>query len=255
MMLLRVLALVAIAASSTTAFAQDAGPALDPGLMVGLAPNAAVTYDDARKSGGADTAPIALGDLGKQLSGGLMRTPPAMDAATLAKLNYKPSPDTRKADVAQFVERLKAVDPQGATQLAAAFSDHDLIDQASGWMTPNGLRATNLADAVALYWVGAWLATQGSDAAPSKASLQAVRNQVAAAAINTPAVTDATDAQRQQLAEAMIIQALIVSQYLGAVKAHPELLDKVKAAAAAGAQNTFGFDIRTLKLSDTGFSL
>lgn len=246
--------------------AQDIGGVFDMGLMTGTAamdPVIEQSREMAIRKGQGDPLPGRGGSrsltagLGNAFTanagaGGTRRTPAPITPADAAKLVYQPSAAVRKANFARFVEKSRAVDPDGAARLETLFRNTDVMGMAQGWMRPYGMTSTNVADAAAVYLTTAWLATRGSSEDPDPTRMRAVRRQVASAMSATPEFATATDAQKQELAEAMIVQALLVTQFVEAAKAQPQLMDAVKGAVAQGASSTFGFDLRSMELSEEG---
>ncbi|WP_102127654.1 DUF6683 family protein [Deinococcus planocerae] len=165
---------------------------------------------------------------------------------------FRPSPEVRKRNLAGFVAKTRAADPQGAAELERLFASTDVIGEIGKALAPSGLRTDDVADATAVYLVAAWYGVRGRDDDPSRAQLTAVRDQMARALANTPRFTAATDAQRQELAEAMLIQAALVSASVGAAKGQPAALGQVKAAVARGARATLNLDLTTVQLTDRG---
>lgn len=233
--------------------AQDIGPALDPGVMVGWAGGEAVRYDNQRRSGGRTSMGSSARALNvRSFAPSLRSAPSGAVRVNPAALTYRPSAEVRKANFARFVEKSRAQDPEGAAKLERFFRSTDVMGLANQWMKPYGMVSSNVADATAVYLTTAWLATKGSSEDPDPATMRAVRSQVASAISSTSEFANATDAQKQELAEAMIVQAILVSQYAEAAKGNPELMRTVQDAVATGARTSFGFDLRSLNLSAKG---
>ncbi|MYM00084.1 hypothetical protein GR702_20200 [Novosphingobium sp. FGD1] len=240
------LALIAPAA----VLAQDIGPALDPGVMVGWAGGEAARYDNERRSGAAADAARRTLDA-RALAPHLLSATP-VGAKSLASLTYRPSAAVRRQNFAHFVRASREVDPTGAASLERFLGTNDVMGLADQWMKPYGMATNNVADAVSVYLTSAWLATRGSAEDPEPALMRGVRDQIAAAVGATPAIAEASDAQKQELAEAMIVQAILVSQYVEAAQGDPALMRQVQDAAATGAKASFDIDLRTLDLSPRG---
>lgn len=237
-----------------TAIAQDIAPALDPGVMVGWAGGEAVRYDNQRRSGGRSAVrPQARGLNVRSLASSFQSGATTSLAPTAAaSLTYQPSAAQRKANLAKFVERSRELDPENAANLQKMLQQNDVIGIANGWMKQYGMSASNVADATAVYLAGAWLATRGSTADPDPATMRALRNQVASAMVATPSFRSATNAEKQELAEAMIVQSLVASKFVDAARSQPQTMQSVKDAVAKGAKNTFGFDLRAMNLTARG---
>jgi hypothetical protein len=167
-------------------------------------------------------------------------------------LVYKVSNAVRRRNLAQFVAKTREIDPDGAAQMEKLFAENDVISIIDKKMTTIGLRANNVADAYAVYWTNAWLGSQGrNDDLPSKQMI-AVRNQAAKALLGTLPFKSATDAQKQELAEAMLIQAALIAAIVDDAQSDPALLAKVKVAIAQGAKG-MGLDLDRMTLTTQGF--
>lgn len=250
----------ALSLAAPGARAQDIGGVFDMGLMTGTAamdPVIEQSREMAIRKGQGD--PLPGRGRSRSLTAGLANAftaepGPGRPAAPVdsAVLTYRPSAAVRKANFAAFVEKSRASDPDGAAKLAELFRTTDVIGMAEGWMRPYGMVPSNAADAAAVYLTTAWLATQGSSDDPDPVEMRAVRDQMASAMSATPEFRAATDAQKQELSEAMIVQAILVTQFVEMAKKQPGLMAPVKDAVARGAQSTFGFDLRSMQLSERG---
>lgn len=170
-----------------------------------------------------------------------------------AALTFRPSPERRQRNFAAFLERSRAVDPRGAEQLQA-FLAQDVIGFVGKEVAPLGLRTDNLADAMAIYVMEAWEAANATVMPPSRARALAVRRQMVRAIAATPAAAEADDAAKQESAEAMMVQAVLVSN---AIKLAVQKGDKAEIAAVRdvarqGALATLGVDLTTMTMTEAG---
>lgn len=171
-----------------------------------------------------------------------------------ADLSFTPSPERRKRNYASFVAKLRTADPAGAAQLAGEFARSDMIQAIGGRIAPYGLRTDNVADAMALYIETAAEAVSGKALAPDAGRLQALKAQMARAAGATAALRNATDAQKQELAEALLVQAALLGSASEAARAAaaPDRVRAVGEAAAQGARATLGIDLHRMTLTAQG---
>jgi hypothetical protein len=167
-------------------------------------------------------------------------------------LSYRLSLAVRKRNLAQFVEKSRSTNPAGAAQMEQLFAATDVMGQIDKAMTTVGLRPNNVADAYAVYWTSAWLGARGRNEDLPKAQMIAVRNQAANALLAAPQFRSATDAQKQELAEAMLIQAALISASIDNAKSDPALMVKLKVAIAQGAKG-MGLDLDRMTLTSQGF--
>lgn len=172
-----------------------------------------------------------------------------------ARLNFKSSLSVRKTNLANFVDRVRASDPAGAENLAAMFRASDIVNEIGKGIAPYGLRTNNIADAYTMYWINAWEASRGiANSSETKARAQAVRRQAANALMSTSQVTSASDAQKQEMAEAMLIQAALIGATVQQAKSDPKLMRQLSAAVFQGAR-ALGIDLGVMTLTEEGFVL
>jgi hypothetical protein len=168
-------------------------------------------------------------------------------------IRYRPSMAVRTRNMKQFVERLRRVDPAGASDLEQTMSRRDLVAEMGGVMRPVGLDPNNVADAMATYLVTAYYGVRGStDGEP--AEFKAVSAQIARAISADPAFADASDALKQEIAESMLINALFANQAVEAAQKQPPAMPAVRAAIAKGARAAFGFDVTEIRLGPDGLN-
>ena len=182
----------------------------------------------------------------------LQAAPRVASAQQVSTLNFTPSANRRKANLAQFVDKTRANNPEGAAQMAQLFASTDVIGAVGKGIAPYGLSVNNLADAYAVYWTNAWLGSRGRNDTFQKTQISAVRNQAANALLASPALATASDAEKQEMAEALIVQAALIGASLESAKSDVGILAKLKAAIAEGAKG-MGLDLYTMTLTNDGF--
>lgn len=187
------------------------------------------------------------------VNSGKPQTPKNRSEQTAAtKLAYKPSTTNRQANLKRFIEKTRQNNPEGATQMEQLFAAKDVIGQINQGIITIGLKPNNVADAYSLYWVSAWLGARGRTENLPKSQMIAVRNQAAGALLKVPEFTSATDAQKQEMVEAMLIQSALISASINSAKSDPILMEKVKVAIAQGAKG-MGLDLDQMILTPQGF--
>lgn len=172
-------------------------------------------------------------------------------SARPVQLGFSPSLKRRQANYASFVERSRKIDPAGAGQLAETLK-MDPVAMMKPELAKVGLSVDDVADAYTVYWVEAWQAVHGISGASSRATAQAVRRQAADAIAATPEFATATPAQKQEFAEAMLVQALLIGAAKEQAGGDRAKLRQVSAAVEKGARAS-GFDLRAVTLSEEGF--
>jgi hypothetical protein len=178
--------------------------------------------------------------------------PSSPRTADPAAMVYRPDPTRRRANLAQFVQRAQAADPAGGAALGQMFAQGDFFAMLQGSLTPMGLRVDDLADAYAIYWIVAFNATHGVNPTPSRRQLDAVKRQATAALGNTAEFRSATDATKQELAETLWIQMILLDGAIDRAKGDAAQLAAVGKAAAQGARG-MGLDLSAMTLSEDGF--
>jgi len=166
-------------------------------------------------------------------------------AVGMSRLRYVPSKTRRSANLAAFVQKTRAVDPRGA-------AEGDFIERIGALVAPHGLRIDNVADAYTMWWITAWHAARGENDDPSPATLTAVRAQAAHAITTTGEIARASDAQKQELAEALWVQSALIDVAMEQAKRDPSRLRAVGDAVRQGAKR-MGLNLDTIDLTSKGF--
>lgn len=165
---------------------------------------------------------------------------------------YQVSVVRRKANLARFVQKSRAVDPQGAAALERLVATNDIIAEIGTVLRPLGLRVDDVADAYTVWWINSWDATQGKVSPPDRGQLQAVRAQAAQAIAATPEFTRADDAAKQEYAEALLVQAALAEGLVEKYGNDPAMARKIAESARQGARAS-GLDLDAMTLTKDGF--
>jgi hypothetical protein len=181
-------------------------------------------------------------------------SPQTESIATQSALSFVPSAATRQQNIDRVLQQARANDAAAASELEQLFTSVDVFGAIEQEMAAIGLSANNLADAYAVYWTNAWLGSQGRNDDLPPAQLLAVRNQVAAILISSPALTRLSDTQKQEFAEGLLFQAALISATVDGVQSNPEQMAQVQAAILQGAQG-IGLDLNQVTLTAEGFQL
>lgn len=174
---------------------------------------------------------------------------PSLDAG----LSFSPSAARRKANLSAIISKFRKVDPQGAAEMEKLVRSSDIIADIDRAMRSSfGLRANNVADAYTVWWMNAWQAAHGDLSDASQAKAQAVRTQAAHALASTPQLRGATDAAKQEFAEALLIQAALIGASAEAYAKDPAMMRKLGVAVRQGARAS-GLDLDSMMLTEEGF--
>jgi hypothetical protein len=185
---------------------------------------------------------------------GVNNTKPLSKASNTNNLAYRPSAAIRNRNLAQFVENTRKVDPVTAQNLERFLASNDVLSPIQNSMVATGLDANNLADAYTVYWTTAWFGAQGSSEDLPKAQMIAVRNQAAYLLQSTKQFVGKTDAQKQEIAETMLLQSVLIAASVEGAKSDPEQLGRVKITIAQGAKR-MGLDFDRMTLTPQGFRI
>ncbi len=172
-----------------------------------------------------------------------------------ATLDYIPSPEVRRRNLERFVDAMRAQNRSNAAQLNAYFADNDVmavIDRRMGW---TGDTTPNVADALAVWWVGAWVVNQepGRQGVSSD-TMRIVRDQAAAVLLSSLKTGELSDAQKQEMAENYLLNTVVLQESFLNGRSDltfvSELADEVQREALAQ-----GIDLTAVTLTDQGFVL
>ncbi|WP_313537563.1 DUF6683 family protein [Sphingomonas sp.] len=190
-----------------------------------------------------------------RMAGRRLATPEAprtLSPAAVSVLRYTPSKPRRSANLAAFIQKTRAADPAGAADLQKLFAEGDFIEKIGALVAPQGLHIDNVADAYALWWITAWQAAHGTNDTPSRAVLGAVRQQAANAVVATGEIAHASDAQKQELAEALWVQSALIDGAVEQAKRDPSRLRAIGDAVRKGAKG-MGLNLDAIDLTSQGF--
>jgi hypothetical protein len=167
-------------------------------------------------------------------------------------LTFTPSKSRRRANLQAIVERARSQDPAGAVQLEQTFASADIIGQIDAALQTVGLRADNTADAYAMWWISSWKATKGDVSTASAAAYQAVSAQAARGMVGSPLFASTNDAQKQEMAETLMVQAALIDSLVESHADDQAMLAKVSASILQGAKAS-GVDLDKMTLTEDGF--
>lgn len=176
----------------------------------------------------------------------------AAPGASPASLVFKPSAERRAANFERLLERGRGADPAAIQQLRAALSDPTLFPRLQRELDRYDLRADNMADAYAIWWISAWQAARLDSSDPRPQAVRAVKAQAENAFLANPVLLNAGDAQKQELAETLLVQAMIMSAGVEQVKKDPSQAGALGHMVRRMARG-FGLDLDAMTLTDAGF--
>ena len=231
----------ALAALAAPAAAQDPIMALNPTTMIGYA---GTTAGNAYKPR----------DFGPRLSRARAqpRARPVNPAGVIARTAFRPDPAIRQQAYTRAVATVQQASLQDAAQLRTQLASGRIRTAAASYLGRYGMSPNNLVDTTALYLASAWFATRASAGDPSAAQMAGLRRQVALTFSTMPRVLGASDAAKQVLAEANVIQAVITGALANAAAANPRAAGSVRTNVARAVQDTYQLDLTRLNLTAQG---
>jgi hypothetical protein len=171
-----------------------------------------------------------------------------------ATLNYKISMQRRKANYESFIKKSYAQSPAAGQEVEGLLRKVDPIQKVSADLQRVfGMRVDNVADAYALWMTGAWLAVNNPDVDLTRTEFQAVRAQIANAFAVTSGMSEANDEIKQNMAESLILNILIIDSTIDGLKNDPAKRAQVQASVYANAKRDMGVDLKAISLTDNGF--
>ncbi len=165
---------------------------------------------------------------------------------------YVPSKSLRKKNLANFVNKIRAQDPASAAKIEQIFASTDIIDQIGSVIQGIGLNKNNAADAFAVYWVSAWQAVNGDTSTKNSETYQAVATQSARGLSRSPEFNKSTDAQKQEMAESMMVQTAMIDANMEEAAGDPAKLKAISKAVTQGAAAS-GLELDKMTLTEKGF--
>ncbi len=165
---------------------------------------------------------------------------------------YKGTQSRTRDNLATFVKKARATDPAGAAQMEQLFGSTDVIGQIGTIMGRFGLSPDNAADAFTLYWISAWQASHGDTSTPTRGMVAAVSAQAARGLSQSPDFAGASDAQKQEMAEALMVQAAMIDSAVEQAASDPAQMKAIGKAVKQGAAAS-GLKLDEMTLTEQGF--
>ena len=167
-------------------------------------------------------------------------------------LSFASNSKRTRTNLAHFVSQVRAKSPAEADNLEQMFASTDVVGAVGGVMRGVGLDPQNVADVYALWWVIAWSAANGVESTSDAGTYQAVQAQARAAFANTADFANTSEADRQQFAEALMVQAGILDSANDEARGDAANRKIVAQGARKGASE-MGLNLDTMVLTREGF--
>jgi hypothetical protein len=250
MMVKRCLLLVGCAVGLSPANAQDFQVFVDSGISSSIA---AIANANTQAAINREARPSARPSTNKTNNFVAQQQQAQTPKAALTSLLFTPSLATRQRNMASFISKSRAQSAEGGAELEQLLTSTDIFGVLGNAMRPYGLRIDNVADAYAVYWIAAWEASRGiTTSTETRTRMQSVKQQAANSLLTTREFVNATPAQKQEMAEAMLIQAYMIAGFINGAKSNPQLMRQLSASVSQGAK-AMGLDLSTMTLTEQGF--
>jgi hypothetical protein len=179
---------------------------------------------------------------------------PAARPAPAPKVNYAALAFRQDPTITRRVQQrmLTRISPAAArAEIAKGFAGN-MTGEIAAAIRPMGMQYNNAADAMAVYLVTAWQATHRSYV-DKPAQFQAVARQMAAAGTRA-GLAAASNAEKQEIAETALYEAIMIGSAFKAAKSDPKLAVRLAMLSYEGTRNMFGFDVASLKMTPAGLA-
>lgn len=153
---------------------------------------------------------------------------------------------------AEVVDSLAGGDRALAAQVRKAVAERDIVAEFTERLGEYGLRADNLADAATGYWVAVWVVIHDAPFPPA-GHVAAARAQLHTFWRAAPQTR--REAARQQMAEAMMFEAVITLDKRKAVReaGDPEAVKRLAEEAQRNMRQRRGVNLGAMALTGDGF--
>jgi hypothetical protein len=174
-------------------------------------------------------------------------------AASITRFTRDPA--LLEAKEAQIVALMRQQSPDAAADVEQLFSQ-DLLALLAPELQRMGLDDQDMADMTTVYWVAAWEASNGVVGRQTDPALvRGARDQIAGVLGANPATQAMSDREKQDVADTMLLQAILVEARMGAAASagaamQTQMSDTIH-AEASGMLNT---DLRQVTLTAAGFA-
>lgn len=171
------------------------------------------------------------------------------------QLNYDPSPEVRRRNLERFIDTMRAQNRSNAAQLNAYFENTDVMAVIDRRMRWTGDATPNVAEALAVWWVGAWIVNQEpSMRGVTSETMQIVRDQAAAVLLSSLKTAELNDAQKQEMAENFLLNMVVLQESFKAAGDDPTIVTQLAEEVHWEALEQ-GIDLSAIMLTDQGFIL
>ncbi|GEM_PF-1394348 len=179
----------------------------------------------------------------------------AQQASQNTATRFTRDPALLRQKQAQIVAAMRSTAPEAAADVERLFSQ-DVIAMIGPHLRDLGLDHQDMADMTTAYWVVAWEASHGIVGRKTdRAIMDGARNQIAGVVGANSALAQMSDAEKQEVADTMLLQALLAEARMGAAdKAGAAMRQRMSDTIHAEASQLLGTDLRQVSLTPAGFT-
>ncbi|NJM50263.1 MAG: hypothetical protein HC843_04720 [Sphingomonadales bacterium] len=171
--------------------------------------------------------------------------------ADISAFNFTPSLELRKSNMSKFIAGMKQLNPEAGAQMEQGLAGIDVMNEMQKTVTPLGLNVNNLADAYVIYFMNAWTGANGITDTPTAAQVAGTKDMVYASFGSSADLAKLSNDDKQNTAEAFILQAVLFDLFAQAAASEPKVKAKVESDIRAGAK-TMGIDVDQYAMTPNG---
>ncbi len=177
--------------------------------------------------------------------------------SAVRKFAFTPNQLARRQTRNEFVSRVASDNPVMKTMLDLVVPANSPFSVIEGeFSSKYGMSVNNLADSFAVLIETMRSVSKQEDDDGTRAQAQGLRNQIAGFLANDPAITSLNPQLKQSTSDTALLLALFVQAgYEVAKQGGASQKSGYADAIALMAQQSFGFDVRLLRLTDNGLEL
>lgn len=180
-----------------------------------------------------------------------LTAPDAIIDTSRFDFSFTPNRARTQRNLRNFVERTR--DPSARSEMQRLIETQpNIIEEIGAMLSPIGIDPHDVADAYTVWAINNWLVAEQRDEDPDQVTVNAVRQQVRGAIAATPDFASTNSTQRQEYAEALLLQAIIMADAFTAAQNSPAQLDQLSAAARTTLRGN-GLDPALMNLTRDGF--
>jgi Caspase domain len=229
-------------------------PRPEPGPTPRPTPNLVTTQ---QSGGSSQVGGISFGSLVNAFSKANAQSNAVSGGSAVQRFAFTPNQLARRQTRAQFVSGVASDNAVMKTMLDLVMPANSPFSLIEGeFSSKYGMSVNNLADSFAILIETMRAVSKQDDSEGTRAQAQGLRNQIAGFLANDPSITSLSPQSRQQTSDTALMLGVFVQAGYELAKAGGAAQKTAYADAIAQmAQQSFGFDVRLLRLTNNGLEL